>query len=181
MALTQRKLTPVPATDESIAPYGRLIRAGEDTGRQTRFYNDAVSLWNVPDMVTDDDACVSVARIAPRPMSVIWMERHFKHTQIFMPLNGAPFHVVLAPPNEDNVPDAEAVQALSFDGSAGLMLHLGTWHEFPFAVDRDVDVAVFLRKETNANLDAFENGEAIGGDLEKRNVQTRLGVEFVIS
>ena len=180
MTLSRRKLTPITATDESIAPFGRLIRAQDDSGRQTKFYNDAVSLWNIPGMVTDHDASVSVTRISPRPMSVIWMERHFKHTQVFMPLNGAPFHVVMAPPNADMVPDPEHVQALSFDGSAGLMLHLRTWHEFPFAVDREADVAVFLRNETNANLDAFENGEAIGGDLEKRNIQTRLGIEFVI-
>ena len=180
MTLTRTKLEPIPATDETISPYGRLIRADEASGRHTKFYDDAVTVWDVPGMVTDEQSSIAMTRVSPRPMSVTWLERHFKHTQVFMPLNGAPFHIVMAPPGGDMVPDPDTVQALSFDGSAGLMLHIGTWHEFPFAIDRDVDIAVFLREETNANLDAFENGEAIGGDLEKRNIQTRLGIEFAI-
>lgn len=181
MALKRIQLEPVAASETNFAPYGKLIRPDESAGRGTKFYDDKVAVWDIPGMVTDDDATISVARTHPRPMSVIWMERHFKHTQVFMPVNGEPFHLVVAPPNESNVPDVGAVRAFTFDGKAGVMLDLGTWHEFPFALDRAADIAVFLRRETNANLEAFENGEAIGGDLEKRNIQTRLGVEFTIS
>lgn len=180
MDTTQTRLEPLPADEETIRPFGRLIRSDQSSGRETRFYDDAVAVWDIAGMVTDDQACISVARVRPRPNSVIWMERHFKHTQVFMPVNGAPFHMVLAPPNEREVPDLDAVRALTFDGSAGVMLDLGTWHEFPFAAQGDAEIAVFLREETNANLEAIENGEAVGGDLEKRNIQTRLGVEFVI-
>lgn len=180
MSLKQLTLDTVVADETNFAPFGRLIRPDESAGRGTRFYDDAVSVWDIPGVVTDEEATISVARTRPRPMSVIWMERHFKHTQCFMPVNGAPFHLVVAPPNDANVPDIDQVRAFTFDGKAGVLLHLGTWHEFPFAIERDADIAVFLRRETNANLEAFENGEAIGGDLEKRNIQTRLGVEFVI-
>jgi ureidoglycolate lyase len=55
------------------------------------------------------------------------------------------------------------------------MMHVGTWHEFPFAVDAPVDLVVVLRNETNRNLDAVENGEAVGEDLQKRNVARRFG------
>ena len=71
-----------------------------------------------------------------RPLRVSWMERHFLHTQTFFPL-GAPFVAVLAPPGEGELPDLDAARAFVFDGSAGLMLHLGTWHEFPFALHDD--------------------------------------------
>ena len=40
------------------------------------------------------------------------------------------------------------------------------------------DVVVLLRKETMSNLEVRENDEAIGGDLEKRNLHTRLGFAF---
>lgn len=180
--MTLRKITldAVAASEENFAPFGRLIRPDESAGRGTKFYDDAVAVWDISGMVTDEEATIAVARTHPRPKSVIWMERHFKHTQIFMPVNGEPFHLVVAPPNKANVPDLDAVRAFTFDGKSGVMLDLGTWHEFPFAIDRSADIAVILRRETNANLEAFENGEAIGGDLEKRNIQTRLGVEFVI-
>ena len=180
MSLEQIKLEPVEATEDNFAPFGKLIRPNSTSSRETWFYNNSVGVWDIPGMVTDDDACISVARVRPRPMSVIWMERHFKHTQVFMPVNAQPFHIVVAPPNEAEVPDLEAVRAFTFDGKAGLMLDIGTWHEFPFALEHEADIAVFLRKETNANLEAIENGEAVGGDLEKRNIQTRMGVEFVI-
>lgn len=180
MSLKHIKLEPVAATEENFAPFGKLIRPNATSGRETWFYNNSVGVWDIPGMVTDDDACISVARVRPRPMSVIWMERHFKHTQVFMPVNGQPFHIVVAPRNEAEVPDLADVRAFTFDGKAGLMLDIGTWHEFPFALDQEADIAVFLRKETNANLEAIENGEAVGGDLEKRNIRTRMGVEFVI-
>ncbi|XUU60445.1 ureidoglycolate lyase [Erythrobacter sp. HA6-11] len=181
MTLQQIKLEPVAADEDNFARFGKLIRPHESAGRGTQFYDDAVAVWDIPGMVTDEEATISVARTYPRPLSVIWMERHFKHTQVFMPVNGQPFHLVVAPSNQNNVPDVDAVRAFTFDGKAGVMLDLGIWHEFPFAIEDAADIAVFLRRETNANLEAFENGEAIGGDLEKRNIQTRLGVEFIVS
>ena len=180
MTLTQCKLEPILANAENFRPFGRLIESDRHPGRQTSFYNESVDIWDIPGMVTDEQACIAVARVRPRPKSVIWLERHFRHTQIFMPLNGSPFQMVLAPPNAKPLPHPDEVAAFTFDGTTGVMLDIGTWHEFPFAAESDVDLAVFLREETNANLDAIENGEATGGDLEKRNIQTRLGLEFVI-
>jgi ureidoglycolate lyase len=55
-------------------------------------------------------------------------------------------------------------------------MRIGTWHEFPFALNRPVDMIVILRNETNRDLDQLENDEAAGEDLEKRNIKARLGV-----
>jgi len=173
--LVERRLTVEPATAQALAAFGRLVRVPEGAGRSTRFYEEAVEIWSVPGLVTDADASLSIARVHPRPNRVTWMERHFKHTQIFMPLNGAPFVMVLAPPNERNAPDLGAVKAFRFDGTAGMMLDVGTWHEFPFALERPADIAVFLRHETSRDLETIDNGEAVGGDLEKRHIATRLG------
>jgi ureidoglycolate lyase len=165
------------ATPESVARFGALL--GTDCGagsRQTAFYDDAVSLFETPRFVSDADTTLSVARIRPRPNSVRWMERHFKHSQAFLPLNGQPYAVVLAPPNDGGLPDLDRVRALRFPGHSGLLMHIGTWHEFPFSLGSPVDMVIVLRNETNRNLDAIENGEAIGEDLEKRNILTRCGV-----
>jgi ureidoglycolate lyase len=178
---TVRTLTPVDATPETVAPFGRLVGAGADGGRGTAFYDSAVELWDAPGLVNDADVSLSVARIHPRAPRVIWMERHFKHTQLFLPLGGAPFIMVLAPPTAGGQPEADAVRALRFDGRAGMMLGLGVWHEFPFAIDRPADIAVLLRHETNRDLDAIADGEAVGGDLEKRNIARRLGIEFRVA
>ena len=98
-----------------------------------------------------------------------------------MPLNDEPFAMVVAPPNDGKVPDPESVRAFWFPRGQGVLLGIGTWHEFPFALSGPVDVAVFLRNETNQNLEVVETGEAMGGDLEKRDIEARLGLTFTIA
>jgi ureidoglycolate lyase len=169
---------PLEAADAAtIAPFGELL--GVERGRpttRTRFYDDAVELVEKAPFVSDADTCLSIARVRPRPCEVTWMERHFKHTQVFLPLNREPYAVVLAPPGEGSLPDLAQARAFRFPGDCGFMMHLGTWHEFPFALHAPADMVVILRNETNRNLDAIADGEALGEDLEKRNVRRRFGV-----
>lgn len=172
-------LSVTQADNEAFAPFGCLLGAANKTGgNTTAFYGDAVEIWANQPLVMDDDACLSIARVAPRAPEVIWMERHFKHSQVFIPLNSQPFTIVVAPPNEDKVPDPDRVRAFAFDGQSAVMLHVGTWHEFPFATAQPVIMGVLLRQETNRDLTAIENGEALGDDLEKRAIAPRLGITF---
>jgi ureidoglycolate lyase len=169
------------ATAGSVAPFGELLGVGR--GRpsvQTRFYEDAVELVEKAPFVSDADTCLSIARVRPRPLQVIWMERHFKHTQVFLPLNREPYIVVVAPPGEAALPDLDRVRAFRFAGDCGFMMHIGTWHEFPFALEAPADMVVVLRNETNRNLDAVADGEAVGEDLEKRSIVRRFGVTLRI-
>lgn len=169
-------------TKESFAPYGVLIgvdsRANPRTGQ---FYGDKVELWAPGGFVSDEQTVLSVARIHSRPPQVLWMERHFKHTQTFIPLGGSAFVAVLGASTSAPHPDPQTVRAFLFDGSCGAQLNVGTWHEFPFPVKETADIVVILRKETQANLEIKENDEAIGDDLEKRNLQARLGFGFTYS
>jgi ureidoglycolate lyase len=174
-----RQLTIEPATREAVAPYGVLLAAGGATApRTSAFYGDRVELWSPGRFVSDDDTCISVARVHERARDVIWMERHFKHTQAFVPLGGVPFAVVVGAPTPTGHPDPASVRAFRFDGNAAFMMHVGTWHEFPFALEGSADMLVILRNETNRDLEVRENDEAVGGDLEKRNLRARLGFTF---
>lgn len=178
-AMNTQQLEVETATPANVAPYGVLFGAqGDSAPRHSAFYGDAVELWTPGQFQSDADTCLSLARVHPRGNEVIWMERHFKHTQTFIPLGGAPFIVVLGTPTRGNTPDPATVRALRFDGHAGFMMHIGTWHEFPFAVNESADMIVVLRNETNRDLEVRENDEAIGGDLEKRNMRARLGLTF---
>lgn len=174
-----RKLSLVPATRETVAPYGALLGVDRASPpRTSSFYGDKVELWSPGRFQSDADTCLSLARVHRRPPRVVWMERHFKHTQAFIPLGGAPFAVVVGARTDTPHPDPATVRALRFDGSAGFLMHVGTWHEFPFSLVDHADVVVVLRNETNRDLEVRENDEAIGGDLEKRNLQARLGFTF---
>lgn len=169
------------ATPEALAPFGQLLGVGSGAApRVTGFYEGAVELRQPVEFRSDEDTCLSLATIHRRPLEVRWMEQHFKHTQTFVPLGGRPFVAVMAPPNGGEVPDLDAVEAFVFDGSAGFTMKIGTWHEFPFALVDNTDVIVILRNETNRDLRSADNGEALGPDVDKKDLQRRFGVTFEV-
>ena len=174
----------IPLTDAmaiDLSPFGHVVGITEDTPlSQTAFYEGAVELAKPGAFESDHDTAISVARVTPRPFEVIWMERHFKHTQVFLPLGGHPYAVVLAPPTDGELPNLEEAVAIRFPGHLGFMMHIGTWHEFPFALEVATDVVVILRNETNRDLKQLKNDEAEGEDLQKRNLRTRLGMTLAI-
>jgi len=177
--MSQRAIPLIDAATADLNDLGHAIGVPDGVPpRQSTFYGEAVKLWSPAAFVSDADTSLTIARISPRRNEVVFLERHFKHTQAFIPLGGKPFIAVMAPPTPDGLPDPDSVKAYRFSGNAGFLMRIGTWHEFPYAVVPDTDVIVILRNETNRNLQAIEHGEALGEDLEKRNVQIRLGVRL---
>ena len=173
----------VAATPETVAPYGSLIDVPAQGGAlPVAFYEDSVRVYKPVNFISDEDTEITLASIDRRPMKVIWLERHFKHTQSFIPLSGRPFVIVMAPPTKGELPDINTAQALLFDGSAGFMMHIGTWHEFPFALVDDTRLIVLLRGEATKALmkGVATDGEAHSGDLDKKNIAARLGVSIEV-
>lgn len=177
---TRRRLTARPATPEALAPYGEMIGAvGEAPPQTLNFYAGVIR--KPARFVSDEDTELSVATLKRRAMEVRWMERHFKHTQSFIPLGGKPFVLVMAPPGDGDEPDLDAVEAFRFDGRAGFCMKIGCWHEFPFVLEDDTDLVVILRGETHRDLHNIANGEAYGADLEKKDIQARTGTVFEVA
>lgn len=146
------------------------------------FYGDAVTLRKPGDFVTDDTLVVSIATLQRRPLQVSYLERHFLHTQTFIPLGGKPMLLVLAPPTPDaELPPLDTLRALIFDGSAGIALHVGAWHEFPMALVDATDVIVLLRRDTIRDLKHKQGNEAHGPDLDKKDVVARCGVVLEVA
>ena len=172
----------VSALNIDLAPFGYLlgIPDGADLA-ETDFYEGSVKLLQPGPFESDDDTTLSIARIDPRANEVIWMERHFKHTQAFLPLGGKGYVVVAAPPNDKVLPDIDRTVAIQFPGDMGFMMHVGTWHEFPFALEKATDVVVILRNETNRDLTQLKDAEAEGEDLQKRNIRARLGLNLTFT
>jgi ureidoglycolate lyase len=170
-----------PATPQGVAPFGTLLSpaAGAPVIRSP-FYGDTVAIRKPGRFVGDDTLEISVVTIAPRPARVTWMERHFLHTQSFLPL-GTAFAMVLAPPGGGELPDLDAARAFLFDGSAGLMLHLGTWHEFPFAVAGEARLCILIRRDAARDLTHKAGNEARGPDLDKKDIVARMGVAIELA
>lgn len=167
------------ATPEALNEFGGVLGRIDVEVTRADFF-DAVELRKPVNFISDDTTVLSLATVHRRPLDVKWLERHYKHTQTFIPLGGKPFVLAMAPPCEADFPDPDAVRAFLFDGSAGITMHVGTWHEFPFAVTDLTDVVVILRSETNRNLKNIEDGEASGEDLDKRQMLRRGGVTMTL-
>jgi ureidoglycolate lyase len=167
------------ATKENIAPFGALINIdAEQAAHPLAFYEGSVRFYTPVTFISDEDTQLTIASVDRRKMEVKWLERHFKHTQAFLPLQGRPFVVVMTPPSEDDGPDVSKAKAILFDGTCGFMMHVGTWHEFPFALLDRTELVVVLRGEATKSLmkDVAHDGEGHGPDLDKRDIQARLDV-----
>jgi len=178
MSETRRKLAVKLATAEALAPYGQLISGDRAvSGHIANFYQGAVRIHDPIPFTSDEDTCLSLTSVDPRPLEVAYLERHFKHTQTFLPLGGKPYVAVLGAPTDGEMPDMDRLEAFRFEGNSGLCMHIGTWHEFPFALEEDTQMVVILRNETTRNLSAenVKDDEARGGDLDKKNLLKRTG------
>jgi ureidoglycolate lyase len=180
-AVIERVLPVVPATKDNVAPFGQIL--GYDPAvppMPIDFYGGAVRVRRMVDFVSDEQTELPLVTVNRRPGEVRWMERHFRHTQTFIPLGGRPFVVVMAPPTTGDLPDLDAVRAIRFDGQAGFTLKLGTWHEFPFAEQDGTHIIVVLRREASEGLvkDNVVQNEARSGDLDKKDLLARCRVRF---
>lgn len=168
------------ATSESIAEFGELIGAQMPRGDYiANVYEGSVAMHAKPKYTCPSPSSLALATLQPRSLSVDYLERHFKHSQVFIPLQGKPFIAVLGRPTKGTaLPDPESLEAFRFDGSSALCLHIGVWHEFPFALEPDTPILVVLSEEAEMDLahgKVGNDGEATGGDLEKINVERRMG------
>jgi ureidoglycolate lyase len=180
-AVRERRLALEPATPEALAPFGQLL------GRQqtirpigVSFYEGSVATSRPVDYHCSGATQLSLSSLNPRPGRVRFLERHFQHTQTFVPLAGKPFVLVMAPPGAADMPDFNAVRAFQFDGTAGFMMFVGTWHEFPFAVYPETDLVVVLSAQTAADLknESKDGIEVRGDDLQKVDILRKARVEF---
>jgi ureidoglycolate lyase len=140
----------------------------------------------------NDDLCLNLVTFQSRALRVKWMEFHTKHTQTFIPLSGKPFYMVLGKPtcrrpdgswdeSLGTLPNVDDVTAFYFDGSGGIVMDVGVWHEVPFPLDGETHFVCICTNETNDNLEAQgADGDCEGGDLSKRNLLKHLGYTFVV-
>jgi ureidoglycolate lyase len=165
------------ATPANIAPFGELVGGAAFPVIPPSAFYDEVRTYR-PSFISDEQTEIAVCALKRRPLRVRWMERHFKHTQVFLPLGAKPFIAVLAPPTETDLPNIADARAFLFDGHAGLSMHIGTWHEFPFALVDDTQLIVVLRTDATKGLlkENIIDGEGVSPDLDKKDITRRLGI-----
>ncbi len=176
IVVNDRVLKPVVATPETIKGYGWVI--GEPGGRsrdKIDFYGREVRVTQPAHFRSNDDTCLNLVTFVT-----------------FIPLDGKPFYMVLGKPtcrrpdgsfdpSQPGVPNLDDVTAFYFDGSAGIVMEVGTWHEVPFPTEGETHFVCICTNETNTNLEQQNAvGESQGGDLDKVKMDLRFGHSLVI-
>lgn len=173
----------IEATPENTRDYGFFIGTGvPNSGLTIPFYKGTIEEGHNIPFKYHEKAVARTAKIYPRSDNVIWLERHLRMTQIFVGLGDAPFGMVLGKPNHSlnkNAPNMEEMIGFILRPGHGIMIHEGTWHDFPMALERPVSVLTFNSEEVVSALAAQKSSEEMNhGDVFKIDVLNRVGVQI---
>lgn len=108
--------------------------------------------------VGEGHAILSIFRSKPlTPLVLKIFERHPLGSQAFVPMQGRPYLVAVAPPGEF---DVAAVRVFRAGAGQGVNYAKGTWHHFLLALDAESDFLVVDREGPGENLDEIALAEA---------------------
>jgi ureidoglycolate lyase len=111
-------------TAESFRPFGEVWEPGARPSDRPEFFSMSFEI--------DGKTTVSVIWQPYQGKTFTELERHFKVTQSFVPLEGSPSVVAVAAPTDpddpNDVPKPEDVHAFLIDGTRGYGYKTGTWH-----------------------------------------------------
>ncbi|MEX1994847.1 MAG: ureidoglycolate lyase [Steroidobacteraceae bacterium] len=151
-----RTLVPQALTAEAFAAFGDVIEADGDfeiiNDGTTRQFADLARI----DIAADDGhARISIYRTTPYqlPFTLRMLERHPLSSQLFMPLSGQAFLVVVAPAGAD--PGAASVHAFVTNGRQGVNYQRGTWHHPLIALGHPGEFLVIDRGGRGRNCDEY--------------------------
>jgi ureidoglycolate lyase len=182
-ALREIDVPVVPAAAEAIADYGLYIGTEvPQAGLAIPFYRGAVEEGHNFSFRCNGRAVIRSARIHRRSPEVTWLERHMNMTQLFIGLGDQPFAMVLGKPTHArglSVPDLDDVRCFVVPPGHGIMLHEGTWHDFPLAVAGPVTVLTANSEEVVEALASMrEPAEMDHGDVFKIDIRARMNVQL---
>jgi ureidoglycolate lyase len=175
----------IQATRENIAEYGVFIGTDvPNAGLPIPFYRGAVEEGHNLDFKYHERAVMRTARIHPRPGEITWLERHLRMTQVFVGLGDAPLALVLGKPNHQKgarVPDLEDVRCFVLPPGHGVMIHEGTWHDFPMALKKPVTCLTMNSEEVVHALATQRGAEEMDrGDVYKIDIRQHTGKMLVV-
>jgi len=146
-----RMLLPAPLTTEAFAPFGEVITAA---GPALAINYGATQKFADLARIADGNgrAAAHIYRSTPPtfPFALRVMENHPLGSQLFMPLSGRSYLVVVAPPGRF---DATAIRAFVAGPGQGINLVPRTWHHFNLALGGVSDFLVIDREGPGDNCE----------------------------
>jgi len=147
-----RLLHPQPLTAEAFAPFGDVIAM--DGPPQTINYGATHKFSDLAAVRAESGGRVAVHlyRSTPPayPFALRVMENHPLGSQLFMPLSGGPYLVVVAPRGHF---DPDAIRVFVAGPGQGVNYAPGTWHHYSLALGAVSDFLVIDREGPGDNLE----------------------------
>ena len=163
MSTGELSLRPEPLTRSAFAAFGDVIEASRAFDVINRGTTQQYRELTEVDVSADGGKTqVSLYRVVPYdlPLVIRLLERHPLSSQLFMPLNAAPFLVVVAPPGERV--DRASIRAFVTNGAQGVNYRRGTWHHPVIALNAPGELLVVDRMGPGINCDElFFEGDRI--------------------
>jgi ureidoglycolate lyase len=150
------ELRPEPLTAGAFRPFGDVIEAN---GPYELINNDTTQkfagLATIDVSAEGGRPCISIFRATPYafPLTIRMLERHPLGTQLFMPLHGEPFLIVVAAPGEQV--DPASVRTFITNGRQGINYRRGTWHHPLIALRAPSSFLIVDRAGDGENCDTF--------------------------
>ena len=149
-----RELTPEPLTAEAFAPFGSVIHASDDAVKLDINQGHAVRYDRLADVDVADGGGIGVISLFRArtldEMVLKAFERHPLGSQSFVPMNGQPYLVAVAPAGEF---DPAEVRLFRAEGHQGVHYRKGVWHHFLLALGGESDFLVVDRAGPGDNLE----------------------------
>jgi Ureidoglycolate hydrolase. len=168
----------------ALRPFGTLLPQEDGETVAIPYYSDRVEEGAPLDLQYRGRLMARTARIQPTERRSRWLERHRHLNQLFVNLSLASFGMVLCAPTGDDdaaLPNPRSSVAFELPTGSALLLHRGTWHDFPFAITEPVVVLTFSSEEVIAALTAVESPVEINGnDVQKISLRDRFGIELEV-
>jgi ureidoglycolate hydrolase len=139
-------------TSDAFAPFGEVIelprRAADATGPGWQW-------WGETTLLAADSRPYGIGYLALQPADLRfdWAERHMRSPEMLIPAGGDCL-IYVGPPEHPEEPELlpplDRFQVFRVRQGQAVLLHPGTWHGAPLAIDVPLNVVVLLLQGTGA-------------------------------
>ena len=137
-------------TAESFAPFGEVVA---QPPREQDAQGPGWTWWGENHVMAGGDRnyAIGYLDLQPAELSFNWAERHMRSDELLIPM-GEECLVYVGPADHldepDRLPPLERFRVFRLRRGQAVLLGKGVWHGAPMALDRPLNVAVLLLKET---------------------------------
>lgn len=151
-------------TSDNFKKYGNVIEA---TGPSKEINNGISKSWSnlIHPLTFQNELGMNVAILKTQKEKFIinFMERHFFTSQVFVPLGGQKYVVIVAPP--DGIFDAYKIEAFIAEGNQGINFHPKTWHYPLMPLNKEMEFLCLMNENKNLDLDIMNLEQEIALDI----------------